>query len=422
MVDLDLDIQNLRMNQEIWVAQKFSSWLHKEMDFDWRREGEDGSSIEEVFERFIGSKRGRDYTFEPVFAYPGLRGIDWSAKFSQLASLVVEIKKAGLERPLRAMYLARWERERAILEMARVVSEGDDDKVCWLSDRLYGPVDEKFETMVEKRLAEVRELASEEGDFEVYTEDPIFEADQIIEGLRQAAEAYGMGEVVEIVKVPGLARTNIVAVGDQARIMVPEDRRLGRLGLVRLITHEVEGHLSRWYNGQESGIGLLGLGEAGYETIDEGFSSYQEREMGTKPFGVMPWPGVGLVMAKKGVGFGRIFVKLKEEMMDFFKLLGLGEARAQEKAQREAWQTCLLISRGLTGLREGAKLYFARRASYLWGESKVNNFIVQGGEIDDLAIGRISLDYLDYWAKQNVEPSIHPKRVGPQIVEKMSSK
>jgi uncharacterized protein (TIGR02421 family) len=171
-----------------------------------------------------------------------------------------------------------------------------------------------------------------------------------------------------------------------SRLKVPESR------VNALIQHEVGTHLLTYHNGRSQRFQQLYSGLAGYEPTQEGLAVLNEYLVGGLNRARLSLLAAR-VIAVQGMLDGADFLENYREMTGRFGF-----------ARRSAFGVLVRVYRG-GGL--------TKDAAYLRGFQKVFHYVQNGGNIDELYIGKIALEHLPIirelkWRKVLSDPPLLP--------------
>jgi hypothetical protein len=150
--------------------------------------------------------------------------------------------------------------------------------------------------------------------------------------------------------------------------------------ILKAIEHECKIHAYRYESGRNSPLKILTYGTSGYLPTEEGLSHYFEDLKGvaskTSPESRHLYV-IAEYLAMRG-GFYYCF----SELMKY----GITPDRA--------WSIVVRIKRGLSDT--GEKGGFFKDHVYFLGEKLINEFVASGGNVNDLLIGKISVNDIKY--------------------------
>ncbi len=173
--------------------------------------------------------------------------------------------------------------------------------------------------------------------------------------------------------------TNCVA-GKNHHLFLKKNAKFSSARIKSLVVHEIETHILTAENGKHQPYRMFNKGFADYLSTQEGFALYNVRMQGLESDYDRTYKAA-LVKATDLAfkhSFAELFIKVLE--------MGLVESRA--------FRICLKLKRGLCDTsRPGA---FTKDYLYFAGEKQVEQFIADGGKIEDLYLGKFNLADLEY--------------------------
>ena len=192
-------------------------------------------------------------------------------------------------------------------------------------------------------------------------------AGEVCDSLRRKLHDVGLdGWVVKYSK-KRLTRTK-----HTRKILVCEERMFSKLDVSRLPVHEVEVHAMRYENGYFQPLKIFGYGFPDFLRTEEGLATYFEELTGNSS-GQIFRNYAGRVMAidclKRGLNFRECFFELKKYNF----------------SDDEAWNLAVRVYRG------GG---FVKDHVYLEGYLMVKRFVLEGGDLKKLFVGKVGLDDL----------------------------
>ena len=152
----------------------------------------------------------------------------------------------------------------------------------------------------------------------------------------------------------------------------------------RLVVHEVDVHAVRAANGARQELLCFQSGLPGSLGTEEGLAMVSEEVMGLAAPGVLnrQVEVVRAIDRARDLGFRELYNEL-----------------AGRLGPNLAWGICIRIKRGLA--RPGQPGVYAKDSVYLTGRMKVFSWLQQGGQIEDLYVGKVSVDApIAEWRRQ----------------------
>ncbi len=147
--------------------------------------------------------------------------------------------------------------------------------------------------------------------------------------------------------------------------------------LKALLVHEVGTHIFRFENGRNQRFRIFERGTAGYLRTEEGLAIWNQNQLGLQLGTKYLSPAHQVIAIYKGqsMSFLDLFHSLKKEY---------------QFDDKRAWKMCLRSKRGLTDTSQ--KQSFTKDAVYFQGNQDIEAYISKGKKIEDLYIGKISID------------------------------
>lgn len=232
------------------------------------------------------------------------------------------------------------------------------------SVQLFGGVDAALEQTAQALLQRTGTGAR--------AEEPVVDAAEMAEAARLAIEAYRQQDARVDARVE--VRTDIASTLMVSRnvLIVGADCRIPASRVRALLAHEIGTHLLTYFNGRFQPLRQLYCGLAGYEELQEGTAVLAEYLVGGLTLGRLRVLAARVV-AVRGMLEGASFV-------DVFRLLS---------EQRFAPSTAFLITSRV--FRGGG---LSKDAVYLRGLAKVLDHLADGGDLDELFVGKIAQPHL----------------------------
>ena len=188
-----------------------------------------------------------------------------------------------------------------------------------------------------------------------------------------------------------------------------------------LLSHEIAGHIARSHAGEQSPLGLLATGTAGYSATEEGLALYNERYTASLHGETFNNTGSWLGILSVGLACGvrtpplsfRSLLAFMESLFLQRRLVGrLDEdgPTAQKYAHKRAVERCLRTFKGVPDLTQTGICY-TKDVIYLRGLRKIEEVAAQDKAIlDRLAIGKFALEQLEELEELNPVLPAQPLR------------
>jgi uncharacterized protein (TIGR02421 family) len=303
--------------------------------------------------KFFDSKQ-----YDPQFAYTKMDEGEYATLSARLATLHPDDSPIGRLFEHTRSYLTRR------LRLRRAVGTAE----FWDPD-LYGRPPEDLIQLAERILKDGRPV-DDSGDL-------IYGADLVVNLLEQALRRYGLNEWKVLTKAY-ISATNVESVN--RLIIVRGDTRYSMMSAKRLVVHEVETHVLRAANGYTQPLGIFGAAVIpGYLATEEGLALVNEERAGYIDRARLRVLAARVIAAHMSrlVSFREIYEKLRSYNID----------------PEEAWVTVKRVKRGLGDTSQPGG--YIKDHVYLWGKIKLEQFLVEGGDLAALYVGKVGLDHLD---------------------------
>lgn len=361
----------------------------------------EAQAAEREKERFINGE-----IENPRFTYPLLERskLDLDSISTNLRNIKKIIKNSAGDHGLRALYQEKLNGKIAEVEMLRAVKEGDDKKFYHYSKFVYGEPDESICQVAEQEIDSYnpRERA-----------ESVFPTEIVKRALEEALRVYGW----ENIEVKTSARKTQVTTGAKS-ITIPEGREETEIGIRELIVHEIETHILRRESGKRAPLRIIRAGSLGrYLSTEEGLSVQAEERVNREVGVESKWPEfavrlVGLHLAKTHnfretyTELQKIYQRILEKEQD---------PEGERKSKDMAYNLAVRIFRGIHHPEEAGHFY-TKDWVYYKGSIDVAHFISQGGDINQLYIGKIGLHHISILTELGIiKPAITPRFVASKI-------
>ncbi len=179
------------------------------------------------------------------------------------------------------------------------------------------------------------------------------------------------------------------------------------------VSHELAGHVARSIAGENSLLGLLGMGTKGYMVTEEGIADYYERRAAAVHGDPVDDSGVWLGTLAIGLACGlagpaqsfSTLLAFFEPFLLLYRLLWRDDEdrqTAERRAQRNAFTRCLRTFRGVPDLSR-AGICNTKDVVYLRGRWLIDQAIVQDETVlDRLAVGKVAYELLPELGKLGI--------------------
>ena len=182
------------------------------------------------------------------------------------------------------------------------------------------------------------------------------------------------------------------------------------------VSHELAGHVARSIAGENSLLGLLGMGTKGYMVTEEGIADYYERQAAALHGDPVDDSGIWLGTLSIGLACGvagppQTFSSLQtffEPFLLLYRLLWRDDEdrqTAERRAQRNAFTRCLRTFRGVPDLGK-AGICNTKDVVYLRGRWLIDQEVARDETVlDRLAVGKVAHELLPELKKLGITAS-----------------
>jgi hypothetical protein len=444
-----------------WWAQAGPFIDEEQSQWSQLIEQELDATTKEQLDRLIVRSRGRELTAaigeqrEPRFHYPILAHSleELRQRISALHQLDVEVIQEEPDRVVRRLYHDAITEEIDYLHLIETAYTRDSDRF-WELTRLLNPIPTLTEmeyplTEVKNalleglRYTETRELSQSLIQFvrERFQLPALITDEEIAHECQQGAplppieakqkvpsqavkrffesilqEAGYTGWRVEIDPKAGGASVTAAT----RHLYIQEDPIT--LERVRhLLSHEIAGHIARSTSGEQSILGILALGTAGYMATEEGLALYNERHTALLHGEDFDDSGTWMCMLAVGLATGAVtppqtfsslfaFVEPFILQRRLIKRIDKDLATAKKQAHNRAISRCLRTYRGVPNL-EQAGIAYTKDVVYQRGLQLIEQAVAQDETVlGRLAIGKMALQQLGDLRELNMVAPPQPLR------------
>jgi hypothetical protein len=307
--------------------------------------------------RNIDSEQKRFFSqagYEPRFEYPeapeGLEDMRTS-----LLTLELDGSSLGILLDMKKQELLR--------KLTLLEAIGDDDAFPSAARDLWGEPPQEIIDLAKNHLRDL-------GKPQTYKK-PFSDLDAM-ERFKTALEVHGLSHWEVKLKQGVIARCTI---GKHNRLLIKKGEMFSAMDVEKLVAHEIETHIFCSENGKLQPYQIFQRGFSNYLKTQEGLAVYNQ-VLATGDKSRNATVGILAVEWGKAIGFSELFNRLLDHL-----------------DRGEAWRMAVKVKRGLgdTG-KPGA---FYKNALYFWGWKEVESYLDQGGDYEDLYMGKIALEHLE---------------------------
>lgn len=212
---------------------------------------------------------------------------------------------------------------------------------------------------------------------EEFTTDAIHGADRMRAMFEQALRQHGLTDW-KVIARPHISSTNVESAN--RTIIIRADGLYSMTMMKRLVVHEIETHVLRAANGYLQPLRIFGAAVIpGYLATEEGLALVNEERAG-----YVDNDRLRLLAARVLASHLALLTSFREIYQ---------QLRDYGVSEEEAWITVKRTKRGLgdTTLPGG----FIKDHVYLWGKIKLEQYLVAGGDLARLYVGKIGLEMID---------------------------
>ncbi len=347
----------------------------------------------------------------PIFTYSRADKFDCLDYQQKLKAVHDRVASISVAEPIRQIYFEKINELHNRLAVIIAIKNKDDVAVSAAVDHLFGEPTQS----VNELTNEFNELLNRS--HQLHTHQHSIDANLFRRMIESTLNHYGITnwKIVET-KRPSLSVIHSDKNG--ITIKLPTKFSSSRARAARLLTHEIEVHVLRSFNGQNSPIALLGRGLANYVSTDEGLAVYMQQKLKAEE-SMDPgfWDMWATVLSKK-LGFVDVFDTIYEARKKLN--LNLNIVDAEHEANDTAWRLSLRLNRGIH--HPGAiGLGFRRDHIYRTGLFQVRQAIDTYGEetiLPTLFAGHAGIEHIPLLLSMNIIGKI-PELIGKKIVKEV---
>ena len=271
------------------------------------------------------------------------------------------------EIPLKDVYNRKLEEVWLKSKLLRALTNEQDGKVSRYSEMLYGGLREDLLTR--------SKWAIEEGFDEKEVSGAILSIEEVKDMIIKFFRIYDMD--IDITIVPELvSRVSI----SKKEIKIREDIQVTKSDLRAIIAHEIETHYFRRYNGIKQDLSILEKGTAGYVTTEEWLAIYHQNRY------LQSGSSKQTSLYKMYHLLDFIQTHSYREVIDYLDHLYHGDLE-------KMFHVLLRLKRGICDV-DSDNVFF-KDGVYVTGLDAVEQYVVDGGNIRDLYVGKIRTDEVE---------------------------
>lgn len=344
----------------------------------------------------------------PVFTYSLAQNFNLQTYRQSLISATSAITQLTLSEDIKKLYLEKLDELELRAKVIEAVQKNDDKKVTEAANNLFQF--EKFAAQDQLTVLaqEFEEHLARAQRQEVHRHKEKIDAKKFLLMARERLQTYGITNWRVRRSRRPLVQTGHGKLTQSPILRIPNTLRISRVRAKRLLAHEIDVHILRAHNGEQSQLLLLGRGLAGYTNFEEGLALYLQHAEDKVDRKLRPgfWPSWTIALLKEH-GWSKTYTTLSEARLALYQATGETEAEQKTKAAVES-----LLLRATRGITEPAEpgVFFARDHIYRSGYDEVKDFVEKNGlaAIDELFVGKISLEHLPIVKKLGLKPNQLP--------------
>ncbi|MFZ2970443.1 MAG: tyrosine/phenylalanine carboxypeptidase domain-containing protein [Minisyncoccia bacterium] len=370
--------------------------------------GRGGRDYSLEISEFMENIKNKEYN--PTFSYPNLIKLEEKQCESILNKLDDISKMAKMEEsvPLKQIVYESTSLMKYKINFLLAAKGEDEAKSFEFCKKIYGDVNADLVLRAEEVYGKILEDKDEEVTDEKYIilREKIFSAEEIKDKFKDVLEEMDLSQWdVAIDKESSQIDVKFSSVKySKPTIVIPEERRLNGVNLMKRIMHEIV-HIKTNTNNKGFGLGGTIFGRD-YELYQEGFARIVENDFMNDIFGVkkeLPNPYYVLVMdkIKKGCNYHKSFDYLVKLKIEEYKAKGMDAFNAEIISQKEAFFICRRVFRGFRTSLEKGGMYFTKDKIYLEGEILAKK-IYDAGFGEYLVSGKIDPCLLSLFIKMGI--------------------
>jgi alpha-L-glutamate ligase-like protein/uncharacterized protein (TIGR02421 family) len=163
-------------------------------------------------------------------------------------------------------------------------------------------------------------------------------------------------------------------------VLIKDNSSFTENRLQALLVHEIGTHVFRNENGRQQMYQIFAQGTANYLTTEEGLAVYNQRQL-------------GLLLGEKNLYPALSIITIYRSQRNDFRYVFESLIQDFDLNTETAWNRCVKVKRGLNNNQtHGA---FSKDVVYFRGHQQITEFLKKGGQIEDLYVGKISLEDLE---------------------------
>jgi uncharacterized protein (TIGR02421 family) len=302
-----------------------------------------------------------DTRYSPLFQYAQPEA-NLSEIEERLVSLTIDDSPIGI--------LFKKKRKELLQRMSLIRARGDARRFTDASSVLFG-----VPTSVLITSAQATLRGRQASDLPPGPDDNLT-AEQAQPLFENVLTEYGLHDWQVVIREHTVSRCTVGG----RKVTLRKDATFSKRGLNALIAHEIETHVLTAENGEHQPFELFRRGFANYLDTQEGLAIYNQNRF-LSPFDEKRFGAVRNILAT-AFALEHSFINTREYLVDE---LGYDPEKALSKA--------IEVKRGIADTSEPGG--FTKGVVYFRGQRAIEQFLLQGGDLKRLYIGKIALEDLD---------------------------
>lgn len=315
--------------------------------------------------------------YNPVFVYD----FPTSARIASIASYIEMLREKlialGIKKDISYLFSEKLDELEVKKDLLRAYSNQDFAAIDKYNSLLFWDIEPQLVELSKRKLQEQFLVPESEGNF--------LEKEEIVARIEQYLLAQNLEPVPVMFDSSTLSRVAVKFNAGGPFISISPHTQISDREMQSVMHHEIGVHLKRYVNGKKSGLEILTHGTGFYLSDEEGLAVYRS----------MVWLDVSI--KKNGMYKKYILCEAAKEK-NFSELSQLAQSLNQ-KSLEQIFNACLRVKKWIiqTG-QTGTGCCYQKDVVYLNGYTTVAKWIENGGEIDELYIGKIKISDLAYLA------------------------
>jgi len=360
------------------------------------------------------AEKAKDVFFKtsepPTFRYRRAEEVDITAHSETLHKAHEQIIATHAPQEIKDLYVAKIGERRARINLIAAIQQGNDEVVTTLSENLFGAMT----IGAAEHQEEFSEMLTHPDRF--YDHNRPVTPVHLKRMLQQVLAHYGIKNWrIVLDNVPSMKIRHDARLGISTAYL-PNGRNLTKARAARLLTHEVEVHALRNFNGLNQPYAIFGTGLERYLQTEEGLAVLFQIQHAKEPFEHLPgfWDAWTVALAKE-TNFVHAFETITEAKLKLAETIG--EEKPEQEAWDEAWRLVTRVYRGITHT-ETPNVGYIRDHIYRTGTLAIERALKEQKE-DNMPLlftGKVALGHLPLIRSLDLVPGKTPELIAKQVV------